>query len=49
MHGYFEYCDIILMYNIVQIYDNDFRSIINIRFYDNFSTPLSIKALVLLL
>ncbi len=31
------------------VYNNSLRSIINVCFYDNFSTPLSIKALALLL
>jgi len=34
--------------NLKEAYENDFRLIINIYFYDNLSTPLSIKALALL-
>jgi len=30
------------------VYDDNFRSIIDIRFYDNFFTPLSVIALALL-
>jgi hypothetical protein len=38
----------IVMFYCGVVNDNYFRSIINICFYDNFSTPLSIKALGLL-